>query len=203
MMQLRKIFCICLRMAILHSLILSVLAAGTASVYNNCGIEIYYKVISTSEQNYTAIPETGVHVPYSLPGVGVSIKLSLSNANTQGPITQFEYTWGAPSVSYDLSNIGGDPFSSQGYPFAQYGLALQPSSGNSSHYPTCNAIICPPGVLYCSAAYNVWNDTRTLTCNEDTDLTLFICPGEYEKKRHQQIRRHSRGSARRAGITPL
>ena len=46
MMQLGKIFCICLRMAILHSLILSVLAVGTASVYNNCGIEIYYKVIS-------------------------------------------------------------------------------------------------------------------------------------------------------------
>jgi hypothetical protein len=85
-MQLRKIFCIYLRIAILHLLILSVLTADTVSVYNNCGIEIYYKVILISEQNYTAISETGVHVPYSLPGIGVFIKLSLSNINTQGPI---------------------------------------------------------------------------------------------------------------------
>jgi hypothetical protein len=58
------------------------LTAGTASVYNNCGIEIYYKVILISEQNYTVISKIGVYIPYSLPGVKVFIKLSLSNINT-------------------------------------------------------------------------------------------------------------------------
>jgi hypothetical protein len=143
-------------------------------------MEVYYKVISTLEQNYSAIPETGVQIPYSLPGVGVSIKLSLGNASVQGAITQFEYTWATPSIFYDLSNIDGEPFSPQGYPFAKYGLMLEPSTSNSTQYPTCNSIICPAGVMYCSAAYNVWNDTRTSTCSEDTDLTLFICPGETE-----------------------
>src|SRR5436305_12009590 len=114
---------------LLHLFVLSVTAIGTASVYNNCGIQIYYKVISTCEQNYVAIPETDVQIPYSLPGVGVSIKLSLGNASIQGLITQFEFTWGPPSIFYDLSNIDGDPLSAQGYLLAEYGLALQPSTG--------------------------------------------------------------------------
>lgn len=65
---------------LLHLFVLLITAAGTASVYNNCGIHIYYKVISTFEQNYTVIPETGVQIPYSFPDVRVSIKLSLGNS---------------------------------------------------------------------------------------------------------------------------
>jgi hypothetical protein len=200
-MQLTNNFCIWLCVAVLQTFFSLAFAVGSASVYNNCGIDVYYKAISTFEQNYSVIPEAGVQIPYSLPGVGVSIKLSLSNASIQGPITQFEYTWGSlsvPSVSYDLSNIDGDPFSAQGYPFAQYGLALLPSTVNSSQYPSCQQVVCPSGIVYCSAAYNLPNDNKTLTCDEDTDLTLSICPGQLTRKRNDHIRRHIRGSLRRA-----
>src|SRR5437870_3524271 len=87
-MRLVNAFCIWSHVVLLHAFVLSVTAIGTASVYNSCGIQIHYKVISTFEQNYVAIPETGVQIPYSLPGVVVSIKLSLGNASIQGPITR-------------------------------------------------------------------------------------------------------------------
>ena len=192
-MQLVNIFCIWLRVISLSFFISSTLSTGTAFVYNNCGIDMYYKVISRSEQNYSRVPETGVQVPYSLPDVGVSIKLSLGNATIQGPITQFEYTWQAPSIYYDLSNIDGDPFSPAGYPLAQYGVSLQPSTCNSAQYPTCNSIICPSGIPYCSAAYNRPNDAnRTHACSEDTNLTLSICPEQASARVRSHIRHHIR-----------
>ncbi len=178
-MQLNQPSYVWFGVAALQSFFSFTFALGSAIVYNQCEIDIYYKVISTFEENYSVVPETGIQIPYSFPGLGVSVKLSLQNDSIQGAITQFEYTWGGPSVpsvAYDLSNIDGDPFSVQGYPFAQCGLAPQPSTINSSQYPLCNSIICPPGIAFCPAAYNLWNDTRTLTCSEDTNLTLFICP---------------------------
>jgi hypothetical protein len=76
-----------------------------------------------------------------------------------------------PFVAYDLLNIDGDPFSVQEY---SYGLVLQPSAANSSQYPSCNSIICPPGTAFCPAAYNLWNDMQTLTCRRYRSYTFYL-----------------------------
>ena len=88
------------------------------------------------------------------------------------------------------SNIDTDLFSPQGYPFAQYGTALTPSSGNSSQYSTGNAIICQPRFIYFSAAYNLPSDNRTLTYSDNTDLFLSISLTNTSSGKKAHISRH-------------
>jgi len=181
--------------AVLLALMPSVMALGKASVYNNCGSTVYYKTVSTSEQGWQTVPGGGVHEPYSAEGQGVSIKLAL-NDTFGAPISQFEYTWAAGKVSYDLSNIDGNPDAPDGYPFAQGGMVVNPSMSDDPANPTCVPVDCPAGTLVCSAAYNAPDDPRTMVCNEEADLALTLCPGGSSKKRaiythkHGQQRRH-------------
>ena len=143
-------------------------AIGSTTIVSKCPYPIYF----TSASGWDTPPmqqlENSHTEPYSKPGVGISIKLSL-NETGAGPVTQFEFTWDANKIHYDLSNIDG-------YPFAEGGILLQPSVHADPRYPTCREVECPPDQSYCSGAYNLSNDTRTLVCDDQTDLTLTVCP---------------------------
>ena len=106
---------------------------------------------------------------YSQQGVGVSIKLSPQDS-TSGSISQFEFTWANGKIAYDMSNINGNPFASSG-------MEIVPSMQNDPNNPTCVPVNCPAGEAVCTAAYNQPDDTRTMVCNEDSNLVLTLCPG--------------------------
>jgi hypothetical protein len=155
--------------AVLLALAPSAMAAGTAHVINNCGFPIYYASVGQSQHANMQELQGSYSESYSQPGVGVSIKLSPS---MNGPVSQFEFTWADGKVYYDLSNIDGSPF-------ADSGISIQPSMAGDSSNPTCQPVVCPAGQSPCAAAYNLPDDTRTTVCNENSDLTLTMCPGGY------------------------
>merc|ERR1712118_379363 len=102
---------------------------------------------------------------YGSEGTGISIKLS-PNATTNGPVSQFEFTWANGKISYDLSNIDG-------YPFSAGGMVIVPSMQNDPNNPTCVPVDCPAGEATCTAAYNAPDDTRTMVCDlSNCDLQL-------------------------------
>ena len=129
-------------------------AIGSATTISKCPYPVYFSSVS----GWTTPPMqrlVGSYTErYSQSGVGISIKLSLDETGA-GPVTQFEFTWDANKIHYDLSNIDG-------YPFAVDGIHLQPSVDADPRHPTCLAVDCPPGEFSCSDAYNLPNDTRTL-----------------------------------------
>jgi len=175
----------------------TVLAVGSASVFNNCDFDVYYASIDGNAEGMQLLGAGGYTSTYSEQGVGVSIKLATSDS-LSGPISQFEYTWSGDSIFWDLSNINGDS-SSDGYPFAQGGMVINPSMTNDPANPTCEPVVCPAGTLVCSAAYNAPNDPRTMVCNQDSNLVLTICPGGSSKRSvelarsvHQHQRMHAR-----------
>ena len=143
-------------------------AIGSATTISKCPYPVYFSSVS----GWTTPPMqrlVGSYTErYSQSGVGISIKLSL-NETGAGPVTQFEFTWDANKIHYDLSNIDG-------YPFAVDGIHLQPSVDADPRHPTCLAVDCPPGESSCSDAYNLPNDSRTLVCDDQTDLIVTVCP---------------------------
>jgi hypothetical protein len=176
----------------------SVLAVGTASVYNNCDYDVYYASVGDTASGMQLLGAGGYSAMYSEQGVGVSIKLATSDS-LSGPISQFEYTWSGDSIFFDLSNINGNTNSAEGYPFAQGGMVITPSMTNDPSNPTCEPVSCPAGTLVCSAAYNAPDDPKTMVCNQDSNLVLTICPGgsakrsvELARSVHQHQRMHAR-----------
>jgi len=176
----------------------TVLAVGSASVYNNCDFDVYYASISGEAESMQLLGAGGYSASYSQQGVGVSIKLATSDS-LSGPISQFEYTWSGDSIFWDLSNINGDPNSPEGYPFAQGGIVITPSMTNDPSNPTCVPVNCPAGTMTCTAAYNAPDDPNTMVCNQDANLVLTICPGGSSKRSvelarsvHQHQRMHAR-----------
>lgn len=154
----------------------AVLAAGTAHVVNNCGFPVYYASVGQS-YHATMQPLQGSYSePYSQPGVGVSIKLA-PNATTNGPVSQFEFTWADGKIAYDISNIDGYPA-----PFSAGGMQIVPSRLNDPSHPTCTVVDCPAGNSYCDAAYNLPDDVRTMVCDDSVDLTFVLCPGGPSKR---------------------
>ena len=122
---------------------------------------------------------------YDLPNVGVSIKLAMNNSES-GPLSQFEFTWAAGKINYDLSNING-------YPFSAGGMTVTPSMQNDPNNPTCVPIVCPAGSAVCSAAYNQPDDTRTMVCSEEASISLTLCAGgSWKRDVHIHPRSHSR-----------
>jgi hypothetical protein len=181
----------------LLALVPTVLAVGSASVYNNCDFDVYYAAISGEAESMQLLGAGGYSASYSDPGVGVSIKLATSDS-LSGPISQFEYTWSGDSIFWDLSNINGDPNSPEGYPFAQGGIIITPSMTNDPSNPTCVPVNCPAGTTVCTAAYNAPDDPRTMVCNQDSNLVLTICPGGSAKRAVELTRsRHQHQSAYR------
>ena len=161
--------------AVLLALAPSALAIGTATVVNNCGFPIYYASVGQSYSADMKELQGSYSESYSQPGVGVSIKLS-PNDSTGGALSQFEFTWADGKINYDLSNIDG-------YPFAKGGMSVVPSMTNDPNNPTCVPVECAAGDSTCTAAYNAPDDTRTMVCSEDSDLTLTMCPGGASQKR--------------------
>lgn len=176
----------------------TVLAVGSASVYNNCDYDVYYASIDGQAEGMQLLGPGGISAQYSEQGVGVSVKLATNNT-LSGPISQFEYTWAGDSIYWDLSNINGDPSSAEGYPFAQGGIVITPSMTNDPSNPTCEPVSCPAGTMVCTAAYNAPDDPRTMVCNQDSDLVLTICPGGSAKRSVElarSVHRHQRMHAR-------
>ena len=167
--------------AALLALAPSALAVGSANVVNNCGMPVYFASVAQSvHSNMEQLPSSGYSETYSLPNVGVSIKLS---PNDTGSVTQFEFTWADGNINYDISNINGNPF-------AAGGMELTPSMAGASGFPSCQAVSCPAGASSCSAAYNQPDDVRTMVCPEDSDLTMTLCPGGSMKR---EIEVHAHG----------
>lgn len=167
--------------AVLLALIPSALTAGTAHVVNNCGFPVYFaSVAQSAHASMSKLPSSGYSEAYSLPNVGVSIKLA---PNVTGPVTQFEFTWADGKIHYDISNIDGNPF-------VVGGMALTPSMSGDASNPTCQTVSCPAGQSVCSEAYNNPDDVRTMVCNEGSDLTMTLCPGG-SSKRSVEIGSHS------------
>lgn len=176
----------------------TVLAVGTASVFNNCDYDVYYAAIDGTYEAMQLLGAGGYSAQYAQQNVGVSIKLA-TTSSLEGPISQFEYTWSGDSIFWDLSNINGDPNSPEGYPFGKGGIVINPSMQNDSANPTCVPVSCVAGETYCSAAYNAPDDPRTMVCNQDSNLVLTLCPGASAKRSvelarsvHQHQRKHAR-----------
>jgi len=152
--------------AVLLALASTVLSVGTAHVVNNCDFDVYYASVAQNTFPLMAkLPAGGFSEVYSLPGVGVSIKLAKSAAENP---TQFEFTWADGKINYDISNINGNPFE-------EYGTSLVPSMAGDSGYPSCQAVSCPAGVSPCTAAYNQPDDTKTMVCDQASDLVMTLC----------------------------
>jgi len=162
--------------AVLLALAPSALALGTATLVNSCGFDVYYASVATTSEAMTLLPPGGSYSEaYTEQGVGVSIKVGPTNSIT-GPITQFEFTWAAGMVSYDISNINGNPFATEG-------MVLTPSTPSSSKYPTCLPVDCPAGPAgsTCAAAYNQPNNVATMVCDQSASLTFDVCSGAKSK----------------------
>ncbi|KAK5092702.1 hypothetical protein LTR70_005303 [Exophiala xenobiotica] len=167
--------------AMLLTLAPSALAVGNANVVNNCGIPVYFASVAQSvHADMSPLPSSGYSESYSLPDVGVSIKLA---PNETGSVTQFEFTWADGNIHYDISNINGNPFASGG-------MQLTPSMSGADGYPTCQPVTCPAGATTCTQAYNLPDDVRTMVCPEDSDLTMVLCPGG-SMKREVEFHGHS------------
>jgi hypothetical protein len=149
-------------------------ALGSATVVNNCGFPVYYASVGGSSNPTMQQLQGSYSEGYSQQGVGVSIKLSPEDS-TSGEISQFEFTWANGKISYDLSNING-------YPFSAGGMEVIPSMQNDPNNPTCVPITCAAGDSVCTAAYNQPDDTRTMVCDENSSLTLTLCPGGAAKR---------------------
>ena len=162
-------------------------ATGSATIISKCPYPVYFASASGWNTPPTQRLEGSYTETYSRPGVGISIKLSL-NETGAGPITQFEYTWDANRIYYDLSNIDG-------YPLAVDGIRLEPSVNEDPRYPTCTEVNCQAGHSYCASAYNQPNDTRTLVCDDQTDLTVTVCPEHTSPVRRHPLPPHSRRHA--------
>jgi hypothetical protein len=174
--------------AVLLALAPSALAVGSASVTNMCPYPVYYASISGQSEALQAMyPGGGMSQAYSQEGTGVSIKLAM-NDSLSGPISQFEYTWAAGKINYDLSNING-------YPFSSGGMTVTPSISNDPNNPTCVPIVCPAGASVCSAAYNAPDDTRTMVCSDAASISLTLCSG-WSSKRDVDVHIHARSNTR-------
>jgi len=179
--------------AVLLALAPSALATGTASVTNMCSYPIWYASISGQAEAMQALwPGGSYSEGYTMPNTGVSIKLAMNNSES-GPLSQFEFTWAAGKINYDLSNING-------YPFASGGMTVTPSIENDPNNPTCVPIVCPAGSSVCSAAYNQPDDTRTMVCSDSASISLTLCSGGASKrdvhihpKSHARQIRHPHG----------
>ena len=151
-----------------------VAAVGSATVVNNCGSAVYFSSVGGSSNAAMQQLQGSYSQTYSQPGVGVSIKLS-PQSSISGPISQFEFTWANGKISYDLSNING-------YPFSAGGMQIVPSMQNDPNNPTCVPVTCPAGQSVCTAAYNQPDDTRTMVCDQNSNLVLTLCPGGAPKR---------------------
>lgn len=153
--------------AVLLALAPTALSVGTAHVVNNCGFDVWYA--SVAQNSFPAmqkLPANGFSEVYSLPNVGVSIKLAPSASAAP---TQFEFTWADGKINYDISNIDGNPF-------MKWGMSLAPSMAGDSAYPSCKVVSCPAGQSPCTEAYNLPDDVRTMVCDQNSDLTFTLCP---------------------------
>jgi hypothetical protein len=161
--------------AVLLALAPSALAVGSASVTNMCSFPIYYASVAGQPVPMQAMPPGGsMSQTYSVQGQGVSVKLAMNDSES-GPISQFEWTWYDGKINYDLSNING-------YPFASDGITITPSMENDPNNPTCVPIVCPAGASVCSAAYNAPADIRTMVCSDQSPISLTLCPGGSAKR---------------------
>jgi hypothetical protein len=170
-MQLKNVFA---GAAVLLASAQTALALGSATVVNNCGFPVYYTSVGGGDNAAMQQLEGSYSQGYSDEGTGFSIKLS-PNATSSGAVSQFEFTWANGKISYDLSNING-------YPFSAGGMEIVPSMQNDASNPSCVVVDCPSGEATCSAAYNAPDDTRTMVCDQDSNLVLTICPGGSSKR---------------------
>ena len=142
---------------------------GVAIIENQCRFEVYAWSVAnvTNATTNSLTPGIGGFAEtFRTNPNGGGISLKIATTQNDSIITQFEYTYhtNESNVYYDISNVNG-------YPFAEWGIALNPSFTN------CSSIVCTPEVLICSNVYNEPNDDYAVkSCDTSSNLTLTLCP---------------------------
>ncbi|KAI5286331.1 hypothetical protein KEM54_006873 [Ascosphaera aggregata] len=143
---------------------------GSVNIKNSCGKPVYLWSIADSGDVKTEHIEDGgsysEHFRQNANGGGISIKLS--DDESGGKVSQFEYTLqGDDKVYYDWSNIDG-------YPFAAGGVKVNPSETTGD----CPPVDCPAGVEHCDPVYNKPDDDfATHGCSNKVTFDVELCPG--------------------------
>jgi len=165
--------------------------AGTASVSNACGYDVYlWSVTSGSASMQTLAAGSGSYSEaYREAGDG-GVSIKMSNDTSQESVTQFEYTLEGSSLWYDLSNING-------YPFMEGGVSLSPSMSS------CPPVSCPAGESQCGQVYNAPDDNEaTKGCTSDCDLHLTLCSGGSSKRAVEIETREPHSHGHRRHVPP-
>lgn len=151
--------------------------AGRATVVNNCGFDVSYKVVGPGTSGNIKplpLPKSGYSQSFAQ---SISVKLYKSSDLNSGksidsvPVSQFEFSADTGKVYYDISNINGNPFMAEGTRHKP--TTLQPPGFENS----CVEVDCPAGAATCTAAYNQPDDVRTKVCPDTDDLTFTLCSG--------------------------
>lgn len=146
-------------------------ATGQATVRNNCGFPVYLYACSqtpatcTGETTLGANGDTYAETFLDSSTGGRSIKIGTTPGEVNKPILQFEYTnTGSGQVSYDLSEVNGNPF-------GPYGFAL--TSDNSA----CFQQECPaPGTAdVCPFVFTAPASGRVSDCPVSSSIGVTLC----------------------------
>ena len=155
------------------SLITRQTAAGQAHVRNYCTFPVYLYACGQGGDNngipacsalQTLPAQTGTYAEtYSSPNNGRSIKMSTVDEEGSDAILQFEYTnTGAGQVSYDLSEVNGNPF-------GQYGFTLTSSN------PDCFQSSCPAPSTSCSGVFTEPTNGVPHDCPIGDGIGVTLC----------------------------
>ena len=148
-------------------------ATGQANVLNQCTFPVYLYVCGEDEYNggdpdcsgiQTLAAQGGTYAEtYWGPNNGRSIKMSTVYAEGSDQILQFEYTnTGYGQVSYDLSEVNGNPF-------GQYGFTLWSSN------PSCFQSSCPPPSTSCPSIFTQPTNGIPYDCPISDGLGVTLC----------------------------
>lgn len=146
-------------------------ATGQATVLNNCAFLVYLYACSQTPATCTAestlAAQGGTYAEtFSDPSTGGrSIKIGTTSGEVSKPILQFEYTNAdSGQVSYDLSEVNGNPF-------GPYGFAL------TSNNAACFQQECPaPGTAnVCPFVFTTSTDGTVSNCPATSSIGVTLC----------------------------
>ncbi len=148
---------------------------GTVRIFNNADIGAFgwcnENGYSGEEQEIT---EYGVLAP-SGPDKAYFVSKYGRAANAAFSLLEWNHVPGTGHLSYDFSHVDANV---QNFipPFVEEGMLVIPLDDNvPAHFDTCQSILCFPGEVSCTAAYNYWNDDKQMhTCPIQTDLLMVI-----------------------------
>lgn len=150
---------------------------GTANVRNYCDFTVYLYVCGQGEDNggvpacspiHTLAAGTGTYSEtYFSPNNGRSLKMSPENGEANKPILQLEYTnTGSGQVSYDISEVNGNPIGSEGFTLT-----------TSNH--ACFHAWCAPPATSCPGIFTDPTNGTPHDCPIGDNIGVSLCKDTY------------------------